>query len=119
MEILTWMASGYQAISTAVLDIRDLVLGLEEASVEEKVGIWGQEGEDMEVEEVEPPATEPGTMVFPKVRRELAADGAVLTQLPRRPAPSAQRRRRTVLDWAVPGPVVVHGAGTRRSSIRW
>lgn len=37
MEILTRMASGHQIVSTAVLDLRDLVLGMEEADTEDKV----------------------------------------------------------------------------------
>ena len=38
-----------------------------------------QPGGDMEVEEVEPPTTEPGTLVFPQVRHDNAKDKAKLT----------------------------------------
>ena len=74
--------------------------------------------EDLEIEEVEPPATEPGTMVFPKVRRDSHSKRCRANRLCRRPALSVRRREKTARGSAAPDRVDACGVGRRRSNVR-
>ena len=71
-------------------------------------------GEDMEVEEVEPPAAEPGTWVFPQVRRDRCERRSRTNRFHRHPVPSAPRRTKSALGWATLGLVAARGAARRK-----